>query len=383
LATVFGMPIRIHASWLIVFLLITWTLAKVVFPHQHAYPFQPNTQGLGAGWYWGMGVIAALLLFISVLLHELGHSLVARHHHIPVEGITLFLFGGVSQIREEPKSARAEAEVTIAGWAVTATIALLCLFVTPLIPAASDGLKALKGVVGYLAFINVMLLVFNAIPGFPLDGGRLLRAFLWWTTGNLRRSTYIASSVGAAVGLIFIIGGVTSVLLGLGAGIFAWGGAWLALIGLFLRSAAQTSYQQLLIRRALEGVPIGELMSTALVCMPAETLLKDAVDEWFLRYRYHGFPICGPEGLQGVLSLDNVRTVDRDKWENTTVGQVMDRRAPQYAVPPDMDAVQVLARMSRYDVGRIPVVQEGRLIGIVTRRDILELLQLKSDLEKL
>ena len=371
LATVFGMPIRVHSTWFVVFALITLTLATLIFPEQ------PGAKGLGQAWYWTMGVATALLLFVSVLLHELGHSLAAKHHSIPVEGITLFLFGGVAQIGEEPRSPRVEAEVTVAGWVVTAVIALFCFLLWPVLPAGAPGWQALRSVVSYLGRINVMLLVFNAIPGFPLDGGRLLRAFIWWTTGNLRKATYIASSVGAGVGLALIIGGVGVVLLG------SWGGAWMALIGFFLRGAAQSSYQQLLVRRALEGVPLSEIMSADVVCIAGETTLEDAVNDWFLRYRYDAFPVCGPQGLRGMLTLDNVRAVPRARWPETTVEQAMDGRAPEYASPPDMDAVRVLARMSQYDVGRIPVVEAGLLVGIVTRRDILKVLRLKTDLEEL
>jgi len=175
IATIFGMPIRIHFTWFIIVTLISWTLAKFWFPTQQA------TAGLSSGWYWAMGVATALLLFLSVLLHELGHSIVAQYHHIPVGGITLFLFGGVSQIIEEPKSARAEAEVTVGGWVVTAAIAGLCFLLYPRLPEGGPASVAIRGVIQHLGFVNLVLLGFNAIPGFPLDGGRLLRAFIWWT----------------------------------------------------------------------------------------------------------------------------------------------------------------------------------------------------------
>ena len=374
LMTVFGMPIRVHVTWFIVFLLVVWSLAVAWFP-QHG-PLA--SRELPTAVHWVMAVVAALLLFVSVLLHELGHSFLARRHGIPVRGITLFLFGGVAEIGEEPGSPRAEAEVTLAGWVVTATLALVSLLFYRLLPQSTTAQRAVVGVVHYVMFINVLLLVFNAVPGFPLDGGRLLRALLWWTTGNLRRATRIASAVGSAVGLLLVVLGV---LMALGGQVVS--GVWFLLIGLFLRSAAQRSYQQLLIRRALEGVPIEELMSTDIICMAPETSLREAVEEWFLRYRYDGFPICGPGGLEGMLTLNHVRGVDRERWPQTAVAEVMDRRAPEYAVTPEMDAVRVLARMSRYDIGRVPVVDQGDVVGIVTRRDILELLRIKTDLEEL
>lgn len=374
LMTVFGMPIRVHITWFIVFALITWTLAETWFPEHGPVA----SRDLPKSVHWMMAVTAALLLFVSVLLHELGHCFLARRHHIPVRGITLFLFGGVAEISEEPPSPRAEAEVTLAGWAVTVTIALGALLLYRLLPRTTPAQRALVGVVHYLMFINLLLLAFNAVPGFPLDGGRLLRALLWWTTGNLRRATRIASAVGASVGLLLVVLGV---LVTLGGEVV--GGVWFIIVGLFLRSAAQRSYEQLLIRRALEGVPIGELMSTEVVSMDPETTLEEAVEEWFLRHRYDGFPICGPEGLEGMLTLDHVRGVERGLWPQRTVAEVMDRRAPEYAVPPDMDAVEVLARMARYDIGRIPVVDGGRVVGMVTRRHILDLLRIKADLEEL
>lgn len=368
LLTVFGMPIKVHVSWFIIFALIVYTLRYAAFPEL--------APGLGGGLYWLMATVAALLLFVSVLLHELGHSFLALRHNIPVRGITLFLFGGVSQIAEEPRSPRAEAEVTVAGWVVTAIIALVCLLAWKTLPTTTAALQAVSAVIYYLMLINVVLLAFNAVPGFPLDGGRLLRALLWWTTGNLRQATYVASSVGSFVGLVFIVGGL---FLALAGGVI--GGVWLALMGWFLRGAAQSSYRQLLVRRALEGVPVGELMAASVVCIPGDISLQQAVDEWFMTHRFDGFPICGPEGLQGMLTLDEVRAVARDHWLTTTTAEAMDTRATQYAVPPEMDAMHVLARMSQYDVGRIPVVVDGELVGIVTRRDIVKLLRLKADLE--
>jgi len=374
LFTVFGMPIRIHVTWFVVVALITWSLAVAWFPYHGPL----SSRELPAAWHWVMAAVSALLLFVSVLLHELGHSFLARHHRIPVRGITLFFFGGVAEIGEEPKSPRAEVEVTLGGLAVSATLAVVALLLLRVLPTTTVPLRALAGVIHYMMFINLVVLIFNTVPGFPLDGGRLLRALLWWTTGNLRRATYVASSVGSGVGLVLIILGV---FIALGGDVI--GGVWFALIGAFLRSAARNTYQQLLLRRALEGVPIRQLMTTNTICVPAETPLREAVDDWFLRYHDDGFAICGPEGLEGMLTLDNVRAVKSGEWQDTTVGEAMDRRAPGYAVPPDMDAMHVLARMSQLDVGCIPVVQDGRLVGIVTRRDLLELLRLKTDLEEL
>ncbi len=362
LVTVFAMPVRVHISWFVIFGLVTFALRGV---------FEDLAPGLSGGLYWVMAATAALLLFVSVLLHELGHSLLALHHNIPVKGITLFLFGGVAQIGEEPRSPRAEAEVTVAGWVVTASIALLCLLVSRLLPEKT----AVWAVVYYLMLINLVLLAFNAVPGFPLDGGRLFRALLWWRTGNLRKATYVASSVGSFVGLMLIVGGIFLVVSG------ALGGIWMALVGWFLRSAAQSSYQQLLVRRALEGVPVSYLMAREVVCVPGDITLEEAVDQWFMTHRFDGFPICGPLGLEGMLTLDEVRAVPRESWATTTAAQAMDARAVDYAVTPDTDAMHVLARMSQYDAGRIPVVVDGHLVGIVTRRDILRLLRLKADLE--
>jgi len=196
LFTVFGMPIRVHITWFVVFALITWSLAVAWFPHRGPL----SSRELPAALHWVMAALAAMLLFVSVLLHELGHSFLARHHRIPVRGITLFFFGGVAEIGEEPKSPRAEVEVTLAGLAVSATLAVMALLLLRVLPTTTTALRAVAGVVYYLMFINLVVLVFNTVPGFPLDGGRLLRAFLWWTTGNLRKATYIASSVGSGVG---------------------------------------------------------------------------------------------------------------------------------------------------------------------------------------
>jgi len=368
-ATLFGIPVRIDPTWFIVLLLLSWTLSTSYFPEHH--------QGWSRGIYWILGTSGAILLFLSVLLHELGHALVARGADMRVHGITLFLFGGVSEVTEEPPSAAVEVKVTAGGWLVSAALAVICYIVHRLMPSATQVSAVVKALFGWLAAVNAMLFVFNGIPGFPLDGGRLLRAFLWYFLKSLRRATYIASNVGAGFGILFIVLGVFQFITGRFVG-----GLWLAMIGLFLRNAARASYSQMLLRQALEGVPVSQLMSTELVTVPPSITLRELVRDHFMRHRFHSFPVVEGERLRGMISLHDVKEVDEGEWDVRTVQDVLDRQGPAEVgtVSPFADAMDAFAEMARTGRGRLAVVDGDRLVGIVSRRDILHFLAIKTDL---
>jgi len=369
IATLFGIPVRIDPTWFIILVLLTWTLSTGYFPARY--------DGWSTSVYWVLGAGGAVLLFASVLLHELGHAVVARRSRMRVEGITLFLFGGVSELSGEPPSAAVEVRVTLGGWLISALLAVVFYGLYRITPAATHAGAVLRALFGWLAVVNAMLFVFNGIPGFPLDGGRLLRAFLWYVTKSLRRATYIASNVGAGFGIVFILIGVLNFI----GGRFV-GGMWLAMIGLFLRSAARASYSQMLLRQALEGVPVSRLMSTQLVTVSPSLTLRELVSDHFMRHRFHSFPVIEDDRLRGMISLHDVKEVAESEWDTRTVRDVLERqgRTDLPAVSPAADAMDAFAEMARTGRGRLPVVEGDRLVGIVSRRDILHFLALKTDL---
>ncbi len=366
--TLFGLPIRIDPSWFIILALITWTLATGYFPVKF--------QGLAKAQYWWLGFTAALMLFISVLLHELGHALAAKACGLPAKGITLFLFGGVSELPSDPKSPGDEAKVTLGGWLVSAALAVICYGVYRFIRV--DGIYSYitLALVHYLMVINALLFFFNGVPGLPLDGGRLLRAAIWKATGNVRQATRVASSVGGMFGLFLIILGVMSVFYG-----SLVGGIWLALIGMFLRNGAHSSYRQLLIKRALSGVHVRDLMSTDVVTIPSDVTLEDALKEYFLRRHFHSFPVVDSAGqVIGMVSIHDVKKHEQQEWDNHTVGEIAGAQKQVGGVSPDADALAAFTEMARSGQGRLPVLSDGRLEGIISRRDLLQLLAIKTDL---
>ena len=367
LLRVFGIPIRIDVTWFIIFALVAWTLASAYFPIMYR-----NLDRLA---YWVMGAAAAVLLFVSVLVHELGHSYAAQRLGIPVRGITLFLFGGVSETLEEPESARDELIMTVSGWGVSGILAIAFFFLSDFLTGVTDAEIALYAVVRYVGWINLLLFIFNGLPGLPLDGGRLLRAGIWYFTGNIRKATYIASTTGSFFGVLLIVGGVFFLFTG-----SIIGGMWFILIGFFLRSGARQSYQQLMMRRALEGVKVGEVMTENVVTVPAEMSVGQAVEEYFMKYHYHSFPVMDDGSLVGIVSLHDVRELDRNAWGSTPIGEIAYHDMTDITMHKEDDVTEAIARMARHDVGRLPVVEDGHVSGIVTRRDIMQVLSMKADL---
>lgn len=366
--TVFGFAVRLDPSWFIVAVLATSNLATQAFPTQNP--------GLTRSTYWWMGVAGALLLFASVVVHELAHSLVARRYGVPMRGITLFLFGGVAEMSAEVPHPKAEFWIAIAGPAMSLAIALAGFGVS----LAGQGLglpEPVLGVVTYLAMINAMLVAFNMVPAFPLDGGRVLRAILWHFKGSLRRATRISSQIGSGFGFLLIALGVWFVVQG------NWSGIWFFLLGLFLRNAAQMSYQQLLLRRAFEGEPVARFMQTNPVTVPRQASVDELVQEYIYRHHYKMYPVLDDSGrLLGCVTARQVKELPRDEWENTTVGALAKNCSPESVVRPDTDAMQALSTMSRTGVSRLIVAEGNQLLGILTLKDLLRFFSLKMELEQ-
>ena len=364
---VFGVAIRIDVSWFVIAVLVTWSLAAGLFPAR--YP------GLFPATYWWMGLAGSLGLFVSVILHELSHALVARSRGLPMRGITLFIFGGVTEMAGEPQSPRTEFWVAIAGPIASLLVSAVCLagFVLANLAGVPPGVT---GVLGYLALINLLLLVFNLLPAFPLDGGRVLRSLLWHWKGSLRWATRVTSRIGSGFGLLLILGGVFHLVRG-----NFVGGLWWCLIGLFLRNAAQMSYQQLLVRRMLEGEPVARFMESAPVSVPRGISIRELIEDYVYRHHYRMFPVVDGERLVGCVSTRRIGELPRDEWDRQTVGTLAEPCTPENTVGPGEDAMYALDKMSRSDTSRLMVVEGDRLVGIITLKDLLKFLSLKIEME--
>ncbi len=367
LFTLLGFRVRIHTSWLIVAVLLTWSLAQGYFPFKF--------KDLSTATYWVMGVVGALGLFFSILLHEFGHSLVARRYGLPIKGITLFIFGGVAEMQDEPRTAESELRMAIAGPAVS--IALAVFFYLVNVSGRFLGWPvSVTGVFHYLAWINGLLVAFNLVPAFPLDGGRVLRSMLWKRWGNLRNATRTASRIGSGFGVALVALGIINILMG-----NFIGGLWWFLIGMFLQGASRTSYQQLEIRQILEGEPISRFMKVDPVTVPPSISVEDLVQEYIYRHHFHQFPVVEGGRLLGCVGTQQVKTIPRTDWAQHIVRDVLTKCSPENTVSADTDSVQVLSKMTRTGNSRFMVVDVGGLVGVVSLRDLLTFLSLRLDLE--
>ena len=364
---VFGIPIYVHASWLFVFFFVTWSLATGYLPDM--------LPGLSEPRYWGMGGVAALLLFASVLLHELGHSVVALRYHIPIGQITLFIFGGVAQMRKEPPHPRAEFLIAIAGPIVSFFLAGLCMGLVLFLEWLPSGtsLQGLTALGALLGMVNTQLGLFNLLPGFPLDGGRALRAGLWaWS-----KDFYRATGQAALVGLLFGIGfGLFGALLLVGAlsgtlsSALASSGGWIVLLGAFLFTAARGSRKQALIRASLASVSVRELMVKNVVSLSPDSTLEEAVNQYFLPYGYGGFPVVQDGRLLGIVTVRDVQAVNNPLWGFRRVAEAMQTSNDEMIVSPELPVIQALEKMMSSGAERLIVVQDGELLGLLTRAAI-------------
>lgn len=366
--SIFGFEIRVALSWFIIFFLILWTLTTGVFPG--------NYPGLASNTYMIMGIIGTLLFFASLLAHELSHSFVARAKGIPVEGITLFAFGGVSRTRMDAETPGDEFQ--IAGVGPLTSVAIAGLFGLLWWIGRNAGWSiAVNGVNAYLSSINLLLAIFNLLPGFPLDGGRLFRSIVWKITGNLKKATRIASAGGKFLGYLLIAWGVVQLFSPT-----LISGLWLILIGWFLSNAADASYQELLIRTSLEGVPAREVMTLAPETVPSDLKLQALVNDHFLQRRYHAFPVVDNGHAIGIITLNQVKDIPRDEWNYRTVAATMTPVERGVLVRPEEKMTQVLRKMEESGVRRVLVTRNGSLEGIITANDIASWLRRRQELEK-
>jgi Zn-dependent protease len=369
-----GIPISVDASWLIILALLTLSFAQG-FP-AILHEFFPRADFHPAPYeFWLLGLVTALAFFACILLHELGHAVVARSRGMSIRGITLFLFGGVAEIADEPPSAGTEFLMAAAGPAVSLVLAVVLGVLAWVGDRAGWGWPIVI-VLGDLAFVNAVVLLFNLVPAFPLDGGRVLRAILWGASGNLRRATWWASLAGQGFAWLLIAWGVWQFFSG-----YWVSGLWSGLIGMFLNSAAQGGYRQALIRQALQGEPVRRFMTTDPVVVPPSLDLLQWVEGYVYRHHRKAFPVASSEGLGGVIDTSALAGVPRSEWGRHTVGEVMRRDLPALTISPDGDALDALGKMQREGVSRLLVTEGGRLVGIVSLKDLLRFLSLKLELE--
>ncbi|MCD6319401.1 MAG: site-2 protease family protein [Candidatus Desulfofervidaceae bacterium] len=363
---IFGIEVRLDFSWFIIFVFFSWTLAVYYFPrHYPHWSVQLN---------WAMGILASLLLFVSVILHELSHSLVAKKQGEEVRSITLFILGGVAQIAREPPTPHAEFTIAIAGPLASFFLGLLFLGLWWLIRPFSEPLAALTK---YLAVINFILGGFNLLPGYPMDGGRVLKAILWKVTGSLRRATHIATKVGQFIASFFIFFGLFQILAGL------WlNGLWIMFIGWFLYQASLKSYQQVLFKDLLQGIKARDLMTRDFITVTPDTRLKILVEDYILKKGQRAFIVTDNREIVGIICLEDVKKVSPENWADIPVSNIMTPKARLEMVLPEDDAAIVLQRLTTRDIHQVPVVEDNQVVGVITRNDLLRWMQVRMEWEK-
>jgi Zn-dependent protease/CBS domain-containing protein len=353
LGRVAGVEVGVNWSWLVVLILLTWSLAVGVFPDQDP--------GRSRGIYVAMAVVAAVLFFASLLAHELGHAVTARREGMELDGITLWLFGGVARFKGQFPSAGAELRIALAGPAVSFVIGVVCSLAAWAIalPGGVDGVLA------WLGYVNLILLVFNLLPALPLDGGRVLRALLWQTKGDLGWATNVAASIGRGFGYLFVCGGIALfVFQG------AFGGAWLAFIGWFLLGAASAEQRYLAARRALAGLRVADLMNRDPVTVPAEHILGEFFDDVAWERRHTTYPVLDEGHLAGLLAFRCVSSVPRDQWDTRSVRSCMIPAEDLPRLHPDEAAIDALVELSETRASRAVVVDDGHVVGILSAADL-------------
>jgi len=360
-----GIEVGIDWSWIPIFLVFTYLFATGTL--DHFFPHWSNAAK------WTAGAITSAIFFASLLAHELAHSFVARSKGLDVRGITLFFFGGVSNLGGEPRSAGDEFVIAVVGpltsLVMGAVFGLGWVIIHPFSPGVA-------GVSAQLGVINATLAVFNMVPGFPLDGGRVLRSILWQRTRNLHQATHIASMAGEGVGYLLIGTGIVFLLFG-----SVLNGVYFFIVGLFLRGIAASSYQQMVTDEALSGLKAGEAAARNCEVVPPDLSIENVVDNFVLLHNIRCFPVQSDDRLLGLVTLEDIRHIPREQWPITPVEKAMTSFDRLHAVSPDEDLRQVLQLMARQDINQVPVVDDGQLIGLISRSDILRLIQARRELQ--
>ena len=368
LFTLFGFEVKLDLSWLMLALLISWSLGAGMFPVE--YPDLPPRA------YAWMGIAGAIGVFFSIVFHELSHSVVARYYGLPIRGITLFIFGGVAEMEEEPPGPKSEFLMAIAG----PIASFLMAFVFGGIEAiglSSGWPLPIIGVCSALAYIILVVAIFNLIPAFPLDGGRVLRAALWHWRKDVREATRISSQAGRGFGFMLIVLGVIAFLQG-----NVIGGMWWFVIGIFLRGAATASYQRLMLHELLHHQPVTRFMRADPVTVPPSITIRQFVEDYLYRYHFKMFPVVEGGTLLGSVSIEGLKKIPREDWDTRLVGDMVEPCDEANSVPADMETERLLnAMLSPGQAKRFMVVDGRRLAGVISLKDVLELVALKMEIE--
>jgi Zn-dependent protease/predicted transcriptional regulator len=363
-----GISIGLHYSWFIIALLITLSLA------QHFHTVAPRWN---SGAVWSAAIVTAVFFFAALLLHELAHSLLAKARGLRVRVITLFALGGVSQIESEASDAKSEFWIAIAGPITSVAVGLVVLGIARLTGwmPGTEPATPVTSVMVWLGYINLMLALFNMIPGYPLDGGRVLRAIIWWITGNADRSTRMAAQGGQAVAFLFIFSGLFRFFVGAN-----FGGLWLAFIGWFLLDASRASSSQVELLAGLRDRRVADFMNSDCPTVEGHLSLRDFVDHYMLRTGRRCFVVVQDDGVIGLITPHEVTRVDRDRWSQTSVQAVMRPLTQLRTVAPESSVIQALELMSREDINQLPVISNGRLVGVISRAHVLRFLKTRAEL---
>ncbi len=364
IGNMFGIEISVHVSWVIIVVLLTWSLATGWFPAFYA--------GWASLTYWVIGLLATLLLFVSVLAHELAHSLVARARGLPVKRITLFIFGGVSNIEREPKRPGVEFQMAFVGPLTSLLLGGLSYL---LLLALRGGTSPLSAILGYLALTNMLLGLFNLVPAFPLDGGRVLRSIIWKISGSLQTATRTATLVGQGIAYLLILVGFWLLFGG-----YILDGLWIGLIGWFLLSGAQSANSQVMLEAMLKGVTVGEVMNTSPATVPADISLQKLVDDLLLPRGWRSAFVMQGDHLAGLITLRDIRHIPRDEWEQTPVVGAMMPVEKLHLISPQQSLNDILPVMVAQDVNQVPVVADSHLVGVLSREDIVRFLEIRRGL---
>lgn len=364
LGRVFGIQIGLHYSWFVIALLIVFSLSS---------QFHASNPQWGDGVILTMAIATAILFFVSLLLHELAHSLVATSNNLPVKEITLFALGGVSQIEKNPLSAKVEFWMAFVGPLTSAVIGAICVLLARLTGDSSS--NPWMAMLLWLGYINLSLAAFNLVPGYPLDGGRVLRALIWWKTGDADRSTQLAARVGQIVALGFIALGIFRFFNGAGIG-----GLWIAFIGWFLLQAARESYVRVGIAHALEGVRVSDIMTRDCPTVDGWLNVQNFVEQHLLRSGKRCFMVMDKGEITGLVTPHEVKELDRAKWPFLTMHDIMRPLSDLHSITPDAPLTTALESMSRYDLNQLPVISNGHLDGILSRAELISYLQTHAEL---
>ena len=363
----FGFEVKLDLSWLVLGFLVAWSLAQGMFPS--------IVPGLARETYWLMGVAGAFGLLFSIIFHELSHALVARRRGLRMHGITLFIFGGVAEMADEPRDAKTEFLMAVGG--PIASFVLAFVFYQLYLFVGRDTPTAVSGVLYYFAFVNLLLGAFNLVPGFPLDGGRMLRAALWGWKKDLRWATRVSAAIGGGFGMALILLGVL---------VFVQGnfvtGMWYFLIGMFLRNAAGMSYQQLLVRDAIKGESVRRFMNPQIVTVDPGITVARLVSDYVYQSHHKAYPVVQYDRLMGIVSTDQIKTVPPPEWDRRTVHEIMLPSTSDNTIGPDTDVLNAWNRMSRTGKSRLMVVENKKLLGMLALSDLMKFLALKFDLER-